>query len=339
MNAWLQHWTGLSLLQPQWLWLLAVLAVLPWLPWWQGWRRGRRPALAFAPAVLLAGAPLPATWRTRVRHLPAVAAIAAVLLLTVALARPARRVELPAVRAGIDIALCVDVSSSMAARDLDPRRDRLAVARAAATAFVAGRRDDRVALLRFARFPDVMCPPTLDHAALQQILAELQFVARDGPEDATGIGTAVAGAVDLLRRAPSRSRVVVLVTDGEENVAVAGSPGEIGPLQAAQLAALHGVRVYALAVGATGRAADGSATAIDTQQIEALAQRTGGRFFAAADAQSLTAVFAAIDALEAAPWPQPRYRFDERYAPFALAALLAMVLAVVLRRTVGEVLP
>lgn len=341
MTALFEALTGQLLLQPLF-GLLLALPALGWvaLRWWQ-----RTPAPRghlFAPAPLLAAAPLPATWRTRLHRLPDACALLAALLCTVAVMRPVVRVEVQAERTGIDIVLCLDVSSSMAAKDLDAQQSRLQLARSAAVAFVAGRPDDRIGLVRFARFPDLVCPPTTDHQALEQMLGELAQVARDGPEDATGIGTAVARAVQVLSASTAPSRVVVLVTDGEENVAAAGTPNEIGPLQAAQLAQRHGVRVHALAVGA-GAPAGGTKPIdtgpVDTAQVEQMAQRTGGRFFAVADAASLAGVYREIGALEPSPAPVPRFRFDERYRPWALLAFAAAALAFVLRRTWLQVLP
>jgi Mg-chelatase subunit ChlD len=122
-------------------------------------------AAATAPDGKVAAAPLPASWRLRLQRLPDLLEAAGLLLLVVALARPVLREPLPLTHAGIDLALCIDVSSSMRQRDMDPSRTRLEVARDEAIAFVAGRPDDRIGLVTFARHPDVLCPPTLDHPA------------------------------------------------------------------------------------------------------------------------------------------------------------------------------
>ncbi|MGE3172232.1 MAG: VWA domain-containing protein [Planctomycetota bacterium] len=325
MNAVLEGLSGLRLLAPWW----GVLALL-WLGVaWHAWRRRPR-ATAFAASAVLDGAPqLPRSWRARLVALPAWLHGLGVLLAIVALAQPARRVALPVVHEGVDLLLCLDVSSSMATADPGAATSRLELARAAAAEFVQQREHDRIGLCAFARYPDLLCPPTLDHAALLQLLQETRPVPRDAAEDATGIGTAVARSVQALQHAESPSRAVVLVTDGDENVASAGAPREIGPLQAAQLAAQQGVRVYALAVGA--------AAELDTTQIEQLALRTGGRLFRAADPAAMRAVWSEIDRLERAPLAAPRWRFEERHAPFVLAALLAIAAGWVLRRSALEV--
>jgi Ca-activated chloride channel homolog len=326
MNAWLESATGLALQDPALL-LLALLVPLALL---LGGRRRAR-AVVFAPAVLLAaGGPLPATWRMRLRGLPLVLQTLGLLVLVVALARPVRRDRVPSETEGIDLLLCLDTSSSMSADDLEPGRTRLDVAKDAAKAFVAARAHDRIGLVGFARYPDVRCPPTLDHDALGALLAETTTVASDSAEDATGIGAAVARAAQVLRGSASPTKVVILLSDGAENVATRDRPGEIAPVHAAQLCRELGVRVYAVAVGA--------GDAAGTEATRRLAESTGGRFFAAPDAASVAAVYAAIDALETTRLPEPRYRTEERFAPFLLAGLACVLAAVVARATFLEVL-
>ncbi|MHC4818557.1 MAG: VWA domain-containing protein, partial [Planctomycetota bacterium] len=182
----------MTLQNPWWL----LLALLVPLALWLRWRRGA-PTVLFAPGAFLAR--LPGGWRVRLLPLPWLLLAAGLSLTVVALARPVRRVPLPHKSEGIDIMLCLDVSSSMTANDMDPQRTRLDVARDAAVRFIAGRPNDRIGLICFARFPDLRCPPTPDHDALRQLLAAVIPVASDGPEDATGIGTAVARAAQVLR--------------------------------------------------------------------------------------------------------------------------------------------
>jgi Ca-activated chloride channel homolog len=335
VTGWFEAWTGLLLQEPWWCALWIALPVAAWRA------RRRAPAAAtFAPAGLLAdGAVLPPTWRTRLLLLPAALHALAVALAILALARPAHRVQQPVVRQGIDILLCLDASSSMATADLGGATSRFDAARAAAAAFVRGRPSDRIGLCAFARFADLVCPPTLDHGALERMLAGLPLAERDGQEDATGIGGAVARCVQVLSTSTAPGRVVIVVTDGEENVAAAGTPNEIGPLQAAQLAQQNGVRVHCLAVGVGTPDRSGSVIPLDTSQIEQLAQRSGGRFFRARDGAAMPAIYAEIDRLERAPFAEPRWRLEPRHAPLLLAALLLALAALALRRTWLEVAP
>jgi Ca-activated chloride channel family protein len=261
------------------------------------------------------------------------------LALVVALARPASRVVRDDPHEGIDVLLALDTSSSMATTDLDGARSRMDGARDAATAFVRGRPGDRIGLLTFARYPDLRCPLTRDHDALLRLLAQVRPVASESAEDATGIGTAVTRAAQGLPASAPRARVVVLLTDGEENVAQKGVPGEIAPSQAAQLAQRLGIRVYAVATGRGRPDRSGTFVPGDTRAVEAMARRTGGGFFRAQDADALREVFARIDELERAPFAEPRYAFEDRFLPFLALGLALLLASRALRATALQVLP
>jgi len=307
-------------------WLLLLALLVPFALWR---RRRRVRAVPFAPAPLL---PVARSWRVRLLPLPRVLQALALLLLIFALARPTRREPLPLRAEGIDILLCLDTSSSMTARDMDRQRTRLEVAKAAAAEFVRGRPEDRIGLLSFARYPDVRCPLTLDHDALLGILDGVTTVSSDGPEDATGLGTAVARAAQVLQGDDRRERVVILLTDGDENVAVQGAAGEIAPSHAAQLCAALGARVYAISVGVRG-------PRVDTGALKSMATRTGGEFHEARDAGAVTAVYRQIDALEKTGIEKPRYVIEDRFLPFLLFGILLMLAARALDATVLQVFP
>jgi Ca-activated chloride channel family protein len=331
VSAWWHALTGLGLREPGWLWVAALLpAALAW-----RWMRPA-PRLIFAPTSLL---PPGRTLRLRLRGLPRVLQVAGLLLLVLALARPAARVALPAGTEGIDILLCLDVSSSMTNRDMDRDRTRLEVARDAAADFVRGRPHDRIGLLAFARYPDLRCPPTLDHDALLQILGDVATVPADGPEDATGLGAAVARAAQVLSASDAPSRVVILLTDGEENVAVPGAKGEIAPAHAGQLCQRLGVRVYAIVAGEGRRTPAGTWVALDTGPVRRMAERTGGSFHRARDARAVTSVYERIDKLERAPIARRRSVLEDRALGFLIAGLLLVLLARLLGATWLEVLP
>ncbi|MHC5010819.1 MAG: vWA domain-containing protein [Planctomycetota bacterium] len=339
MNALFQRLTGLTLLDPGWL-ACAVLVPLA-----LSWRRRRGgPAVAFAPALLFRRGegrqdPLPRSWRNWCLPLPWTLQALGLLCVVVALARPAQRVRLPAEVEGIDILLCLDTSSSMTANDMDRRRTRLALAKEAADRFIRGRPDDRIGLIGFARFPDVRCPLTLDHDALIEILDDLGTVQGEGPEDATGIGTAVARAAQVLHAAGAESKVLILLTDGEENVAVQGTPGEIAPTHAAQLCEQLGVRVYAIVAG-TGRPdPTGAWRKPDTRAVEQMANRTGGAFLEADDAAAMAAVYARIDEMERVPIAEPEHTYRDFFLSFLIAAFSLIVAGRLLASTLLQVLP
>jgi Ca-activated chloride channel family protein len=317
------------LLHP-WFLLLALLIPLA------VWRRGR-PAVLFASAEFARG--LPRSWRQRAVALPRLFQIGGLVLLLFALARPVEHLPLPHATEGIDIMLCLDTSSSMTANDLDTQRSRLDVAKAAAKRFIAGRPHDRIGLVGFARYPDLRCPPTLDHAALARIVDAVGMVRSDGPEDATGIGTAVARAAQVLRASDADSKVVILLTDGDENVATEDKPEEIAPIHAAQLARDLGIRVYAVSAGLGRNASDGSWIELDTTQMRRLADDTGGKFFAARDADAVAGVYAEIDTLERIEFAEPRYEIVERFLPLLMLALALLFASRLLASTILGVQP
>ena len=319
-----------SLLAPGFL-LLALLVPV-------GLLLGRRhgaPAVLFAPG---AGG-LPRTWRVRLLPLPGLLLVAGLLAMVWALARPVEQVLLQQESEGIDMMLCLDTSSSMKANDLDPGRTRLEVAKSAAASFLAGRRADRIGLISFARFPDLACPPTRDHDALGEILRGLEMVASDGPEDATGIGGAVARAAEVLRNGGAKAKVVILLTDGAENIATADKPREIAPVHAAQLCRELGVRVYSIAAGLGRRDRSGRWVEIDTGQVESLAIATGGRFFRATDIGAISKVYRDIDTLERTASKEPHYEIREKFLPYLAAAVSLILVGLLLRSTILGVAP
>ncbi len=321
MSAWLDLSGTYALQHPQMLWLTAAVPAALLLRW----RRGS-PAVPFAAAPLASGLPRAGILR---RAFPDGARVAALLLLAVALARPIERVPLPRTTVGLDALLCLDVSSSMAAQDLDPTRTRLQVAKDAAASFFAGRPADRFGLIAFARYADLLAPATRDHAALADILQATSTVAPDGPEDRTGIGGALARGARVLRDSAAKSKLLIVLTDGEENVATAEEPQAFTPLQAAQLCRSWGVRIYAIGAG----------PAAGTAEMRRAAELTGGGFFAARDAAALADAYAQIGALERSELAEMRFAQREWFWPFLLAALVLVLLSRAAEAARGSWLP
>jgi Ca-activated chloride channel family protein len=255
------------------------------------------------------------------------------VLVAIALARPLRgSVETNTTTEGVDIALAIDISSSMEYNDLDESRSRLDVIKDVVHKFAARRMTDRegeadnIALLTFAHYPKLICPFTLDVDAMTGFIDGLQIVKNRQAEDGTAIGVGLAKAVALLKGTEAKSKVVVLLTDGENNVYT------IRPEDAADLAAKEGIKVYTVFAGRY--AYNGSMflqradQAIDTTELEDIAKKTGGRFFRARDPKELEKVYADIENLERTKRITKRFTqtFD-LYPWFLLPALACYVLA------------
>jgi Ca-activated chloride channel family protein len=323
-------WQAFRFADPWWL-TAALAGPLVLLLAWLREKRGR--AIAF-PGLGRLGA-VRRGWRTRLRHAPLVLGVAALMVAAVALARPqwgsARE---NTSTAGVDIVVSLDVSGSMAAEDFQPR-NRLAVAKGVVADFMQRRTSDRVGLVIFAGQSLTKAPPTTDTAVL---LHQLDDVRLGALPDGTAIGSGLATALSRLRHSKTKSRVVVLVTDGVNNA------GEIDPVTASDLAAAMQVRVYTIGVGKggqvpmpiqaqdpfTGQIVKRTAMVevqIDEALLKRIAARTGGEFFRATDAGSLKAVFERIDRLEKSEIKQSAYRRYHELFPAVLstaAGLLAL---------------
>ena len=281
-------------------------------------------------------------WRTRFAWVPDLVVALAVVGFALALAGPRTgegfaRVE----REGIAIAMVVDTSGSMGALDLstaERERTRLAAVQDVFEQFVLGggelpgRPDDAIGVVSFAAYADTAAPLTLDHRNVVAVARNLELTTLR-EENRTAIGDALGLAVERLRESPAQSRVAVLLTDGVNNAGVES------PRAAAELARTQGVRVYAIGAGTTGMAhmrverpgGDSVLRAvrveIDEATLRDVAERTGGRYFRADDAQSLVDVYAEIDRLERAPIVEERSRQYEEWFAWPLAAALALAAA------------
>jgi Ca-activated chloride channel family protein len=279
----------------------------------------------------------PPSLRAVLLPLLVVARCVALALLVVAIARPqSGGVPVANSADAVDIFVVLDVSSSMASEDFPPL-NRLETARQVITAFVDGRPADRIGLITFARYSVLKCPLTLDHELVRLQLATARLAS--GEDDGTAIGVALASAVRHLRQSPAKSRVVILLTDGENNRST------IDPETGAELSRALGVTVYAIGVGRTpderGEAEGPTRVeGFDEEAMRAIADRTGGQYYRADDVRTLRAVFDTIDRLERSPVPMPLYLHRrEWFALFASAALAIAALELLLRHTVLRTLP
>jgi Ca-activated chloride channel homolog len=314
--------------------LLLLLLLLPL--WW--WRRARlRPAAArFSDLRAVEGVARGRRW---LGELPAALRSITLGAWILAAAGPQGGAETVQVTSeGIAVVLAVDVSSSMLAEDFAPS-NRLDVARERSVAFVRGRQYDRIGLVAFAGEALTRVPITTDYAVLEQAILDLRIGELD---DGTAIGTAIAIAANRLRHAEGSSKVVVLLTDGENN------RGRVDPRTAAVAAKEFGIRIYTIGVGTQGEARlpigrgpggqlryQTMPVRLDEPLLRDVAEGTGGRYFRATDAAALTRIFEQIDQLEKAPVEVTRYRnVEEAYQLPVLVGLGALALELLVAATI-----
>jgi Ca-activated chloride channel homolog len=312
-------------------WLLLLFLALP--IWW--WLRHRWDV----PAARYSDVSLPAMasrrrWWVKLPPILRALAIAALILAAAGPRIGGDTVEIK--QEGIAIVVTIDISSSMLAEDFAPS-NRLEVAKRQAVGFIRGRTADRIGLVAFAGEALTQVPVTLDYPVIEQAVMDLKIGTL---EDGTAIGSGLATAVNRLRRAPDKSKVVLLLTDGENN------KGLIDPRTAAATAAAYGIKVYTIGVGTigeapipTGRGLGGFRyellpVRIDEPLLQEIAQKTGGRYFRAKDSEALSRIFRQIDALEKTPIQVTRYtRYDETTRPLILLGLVALGLELLLGST------
>jgi Ca-activated chloride channel family protein len=274
------------------------------------------------------------SFRAGTSMIPFALEVMALLLVTVALARPQRVIRAAASdRFGIDIVVALDASGSMAAEDFRPR-NRFAVARELIGDFIQRRVDDRIGIVTFGVRAVTRVPITFDHDVARAILNRAE-VGENG--NGTAIGHAIATCVNRLRGSKSRSRVIILVTDGVNNA------GSIDPLVAASLAARYGVKVYAIGVGSEGPVPlpikrqnpytgeietiyEHIRGEIDEKSLRSIASTTGGEYFRATDARAMSEVLQRIDGLEKSRLTAPKTEIVEELYVWPLAGGLALLL-------------
>jgi Ca-activated chloride channel family protein len=316
--------------------VLWLLLLIPLLAWDTIRREGTRRASIRFPAAGELGS-LPSGVMHRLRHLPLALRLIAVTLLVVALARPQSGERFEETDSlGLDIALVLDVSTSMKTMDFQPHH-RLHVAKQVLENFIKGRRHDRISLVLFAGRSYTQCPPTLDYDVLTTLLRQVDF---GRVQDGTAIGTGLMNGANRLRGTGAQGKVIILLTDGVNN------SGEVSPVTAAQAAAALGIKVYTIGVGKDGehpievddpvygRQVVRVKTEIDEAMLQNIANVTGGKYYRAQNPKALEAIYQEIDALEKVEIKTSRYtRYSELFMPLAMIALALMLLEAVLAHT------
>ncbi len=314
---------------PEWLWLLLLVPVLIGLSAWRilGAKHAK---LTFSDTQNLKN--LPGNWRKYGVWITHLLGWLAFVLIVAALARP--RFENTTVERnaeGIDIVMALDISTSMRAEDLKPNRFK--AARQVAKDFIGKRVSDRIGLVAFARKSFTVVPPSLDYDLLNQMLDDLEI---GMIEDGTAIGMGIATAVNRLKESQAESKVIILLTDGENNA------GEIDPVTAADLAATYNIKIYTIGAGTRGTAPypvqdpvfgkryQNIKVNIDEGMLKKIASMTDGTYFRATDTERLNEIYDRIDELEKTKIEEIIYTdYTELYPRFLLPGILLLVLSLI----------
>lgn len=325
-------------------WLLLLLVALPLLAWLQG-RAGQQPAFLYSSVQLVLG--ITSLARSRAGSILAKMRWLALALLIIAMARPQKEEGKSKVTAsGVDIVVALDLSGSMQSEDFElagEPANRLAVAKDVLRKFIDRRTNDRIGLIAFAGRAYTAAPLTLDHEFLQQNLDRLNIGII---EDSTAIGSALSAAINRLRDVPSKSKIVILMTDGQNNA------GSIQPLTAADAAQALGIKVYTIGVGRRGVAPMPMTDAfgrrfyknvpvdIDEDTLTKIADKTKGKYFRADNTSTLRSIYDEIDHMEKSEVKANKFSlYSEKFEWFAVPGLFLLLLEIILSHTVWRKLP
>ncbi|HAQ18157.1 MAG TPA: aerotolerance regulator BatA [Prolixibacteraceae bacterium] len=286
-------------------------------------------------------AKIPKSWKYYFRHSVFVLVLGSLAMLIAALARPQSSNSWQNVTTeGIDIVIALDISSSMLAMDFQP--NRLEAAKDVATQFIAGRTNDKIGLVVFSGESFTQCPLTTDHATVINLFRSIES---GMIEDGTAIGNGLATAVSRLKESNAISKVIILLTDGENN------RGEIAPVTAAELAKTFGIRVYTVGVGTIGTAPYPMQTPfgvqvrdvevkIDEGTLQKIASTTDGEYFRATNNNKLTEIYKEIDKLEKSKIDVKEFsKKEEEYLKYAMGGALFLLLALFLKTTIFRNIP
>ena len=314
---------------PEYLFLLLLL--LPIVGWYIYELRKSDASVQVSDTRVLAAQPK--SIRIWLLHVPFVLRIAVITLISIALARPQLTNKWSSQSTeGIDIMMALDISGTMLAEDLRP--NRLEAAKKVASDFVIARPNDQIGLVVFAGESFTQCPLTTDHAVLVNLFKSVEYGI---VEDGTAIGLGLANAVNRMKDSETKSKVIILLTDGSNN------RGDIDPQTAAEIAKTYGIRVYTIGVGSYGQARVPVQTPIGKQYItmdnefdetplRSIAETTGGQYFRAKDNTSLKAIYDQIDQMEKTKLRVREFsKHTENFMPFLYAALICLLLELIIR--------
>jgi Ca-activated chloride channel family protein len=314
---------------PEWLWALLIIPVVIGIQFWRYYKH-HLPTLTFSSVTDLEN--LPGNWRQYGSWATLFFEVLGIILVIIALARPQlENTHISRNTKGIDIMLALDISTSMKAEDLKPSRFK--AAKIVATNFINKRYSDRIGLVVFARKSFTVCPLTLDYSLLKKLL---QNVRMGVVEDGTAIGMGLATAINRLKDSKAKSKVIILLTDGQNNA------GEIDPVTAADMAATYGIKIYTIGAGSRGTAPypvndpifgkryQNIKVDIDEKMLTKIANITGGEYFRATDTQSLKQIYNRIDKMEKTKIDEKIFTdYKDLYPRYLFPGILCFILAFV----------
>ena len=326
-------------------WFLSLLLLIPLLAAWPVLTKGWRPsALRYADVSLVTRSTR--SWRVYARPILSLLRILVIAFVIVALARPQTGQAREIITGeGIDIALALDISGSMASLDFEPQ-NRLEAARGVIHDFVGKRPYDQIGLVVFASNAFNQSPPTVDHNVLLRLLNRVELATELGIDDGTAIGMGLANAANMLKDSQADSKVVILLTDGVNNA------GQIDPLTAAEAAKSLGIKVYTIGMGRPGQVPVPTTdifgrervvyqeSVLDEETLQGIADITGARYYRAIDTAELGQIYDEINHLEQSQIEIESYtRYRELAGLLLVPALLIFLAEMVLRRTALRKLP
>lgn len=331
-------WSDINFVNP-WLLALAPIFLIGWY-YFVFRKRDKRLSIQFSTSHLIES---DKTWQEKLLFTLPLTAILAMLALILALARPQKTLDEEIRTAeGIDIVIAIDISSSMLAKDFKP--DRLSVAKYVAEEFVGKREFDRIGLVVFSGEAFSQCPVTTDHKIVIDFIRNLNVGYLD---DGTAIGMGVATAVNRLKESESKSKIVILMTDGENNA------GYIDPSTAAEVAKEFGITLYCIGVGSDGKAIGpvnrnlrgeyifGPVDVkIDEELLKKISSKTGGKYFRALDENSLINIYNEIDRLEKTEIETTVYKkYRELFRWFVASGIALLLVHLLLKHFILRINP
>lgn len=335
----IHYFKDIQFAEKHWFWLLLLV---PAMLAWYIWKHNKNEAeFQYSSFHLFKG--ITPSLKSRLRHTLFGLRLLAFVLLVTALARPQSKSSWKDTKTeGIDIAISLDVSLSMLAKDFNP--NRLEVAKEVILDFIDGRPNDRIGLVLFGGEAFTQCPLTSDHKVLKNMFPQIKAgILNQG----TAIGLGLANAVARIKDSKAKSKVIIFISDGVNNV------GEISPITAGELAKTYGIRVYCIGVGTRGKAlqpvamyAEGQYeydyvdVDVDEKVMKEISELTEGKYFRATDEESLKSIYSEIDKMEKSIVSERNFsKKAEHFLPLALLAFILLLLEFSLRYTVFKTIP